>query len=562
MKALVARLLNRIAEFYSARGGNVAIIFGLAALPIAGLVGASVDYSRANSVRAHVQSALDSTALMMSKNAATTTDLKAAARAYFVALLDNPKVAGTIDDVVYTPGSSSLTIKGSATLQTEFMGIVGFPSLNISTSSTVTWGNTRLRVALVLDTTGSMASAGKISALQAATKSLLAQLEIAATNPGDVYVSIVPFSKNVNLGSGNSTATWIDWTDWEAEPASLDTAHGGSKPSGWNNVGPGSDCPFSSSNNYAAYGFGCAPDAGSTSTVSKIPSSGSTSGYICPGTDTGGKNATKIGIMYNGCYNSITYTCTGSTCTCTGHSSCTCSGNGNSKVCKQPSNYYEHTWRPAGTTAAPAHSTWNGCVTDRGTSAAPSANPDYDRVVTAPVTNNPASQFPAEQNSYCSPAIVGLNYNWITMKSQVDNLYPLGATNQPIGLVWGWQSLVGGGPLTSPPKDSNFRYTEVIILLSDGLNTLNRWNGNGSTTNTSVDNRMYDSTGAGTCANIKAAGITVYTIQVNTDGDPTSTLLRNCASDAAKFSMLTSATQIMTTFNQIGTALTSLRVAQ
>jgi hypothetical protein len=148
------------------------------------------------------------------------------------------------------------------------------------------------------------------------------------------------------------------------------------------------------------------------------------------------------------------------------------------------------------------------------------------------------------------------------MKTQVDNLYPLGATNQPIGLVWGWQSLVGGGPLTAPPKDSNYTYTEVIILLSDGLNTLNRWNGNGSATNTSVDNRMYDSTGAGTCANIKAAGITVYTIQVNTDGDPTSTLLRNCASDPAKFSMLTSATQIVTTFNKIGTALTSLRVAK
>ena len=36
--------------------------------------------------------------------------------------------------------------------------------------------------------------------------------------------------------------------------------------------------------------------------------------------------------------------------------------------------------------------------------------------------------------------------------------------------------------------------------------------------------------GSGTCANIKAAGITIYTIQVNTGGDPTSTLLQNCAS--------------------------------
>ena len=32
-----------------------------------------------------------------------------------------------------------------------------------------------------------------------------------------------------------------------------------------------------------------------------------------------------------------------------------------------------------------------------------------------------------------------------------------------------------------------------------------------------------------TCNNIKAAGITLYTMQVNTGGDPTSTLLQNCA---------------------------------
>ena len=51
---------------------------------------------------------------------------------------------------------------------------------------------------------------------------------------------------------------------------------------------------------------------------------------------------------------------------------------------------------------------------------------------------------------------MGLSYIWFTMKTQVDCLYPQGATNQPIGLVWGWQSLVGGGPLTAPAKDSSY----------------------------------------------------------------------------------------------------------
>ncbi len=148
------------------------------------------------------------------------------------------------------------------------------------------------------------------------------------------------------------------------------------------------------------------------------------------------------------------------------------------------------------------------------------------------------------------------------MTSVVNGLTPNGSTNQPIGLVWGWQSLVGGGPLAAPAMDSSYTYQQVIILLSDGLNTQDRWYGNGSSTSTSVDYRMYSPSGTGTCANIKAAGITLYTIQVNTGGDPTSTLLQNCASDSTKFFLLTSASQIITTFNTIGTNLTKLRIAQ
>jgi hypothetical protein len=57
---------------------------------------------------------------------------------------------------------------------------------------------------------------------------------------------------------------------------------------------------------------------------------------------------------------------------------------------------------------------------------------------------------------------------------------------------------------------------------------------------------------------------TIYTIQVNTSSpaDPTSTVLKNCASSPDKFYMLTSSTQILTTFNTIGTALSKLRLAK
>jgi hypothetical protein len=65
-----------------------------------------------------------------------------------------------------------------------------------------------------------------------------------------------------------------------------------------------------------------------------------------------------------------------------------------------------------------------------------------------------------------------------------------------------------------------------------------------------------------TCTNIKAAGITLYTVQVDTGNDPTSTPLQNCATDSTKFFLLTTANQIITTFNTIGRNISKLHIAR
>jgi hypothetical protein len=170
--------------------------------------------------------------------------------------------------------------------------------------------------------------------------------------------------------------------------------------------------------------------------------------------------------------------------------------------------------------------------------------------------------FAAEQYGSCSQPAMPLSYNWSTMATLVDNLSPNGNTNQGIGLAHGWMSLVGGGPYPTPPaKDPNYTYQTIIILLTDGLNTQNRWY---------ADQASIDARQKTTCDNIYAAGITLYTIQVNTGGDPTSTLLQNCAGDptkskypdTSKFYLLTSANDMVATFAQIGTQLSKLRVAR
>ena len=201
---------------------------------------------------------------------------------------------------------------------------------------------------------------------------------------------------------------------------------------------------------------------------------------------------------------------------------------------------HHHTWTPNN------HNTWNGCVMDR--------DQNYDTMNTAPGAGS--TLFPAEQYSYCPVPLMGLSYDWNALNAKIDAMTPNGGTNQAIGLAWGWQSLTNL-PLSIPPKGGNYQYQQIIILLTDGLNTQDRWYGNGSSQSPQVDTRQET-----LCSNIKASGIILYTVQVNTDGDPTSTLLQQCASDSSKFFLLTTANQIVTTFNAIGTSLAQLHLSK
>src|SRR6185312_4951964 len=129
-----------------------------------------------------------------------------------------------------TTNGSALTLGASGFIETTFTRIMGVNQLNIGSSSTIKWGNQRLRVALVLDNTGSMASAGKIDALKTATKNLLNQLKAVVSVQGDVYVSIIPFVKDVNADPNNKSKNWIDWTDWDKNNGTCKNYSGATAP--------------------------------------------------------------------------------------------------------------------------------------------------------------------------------------------------------------------------------------------------------------------------------------------------------------------------------------------
>jgi Putative Flp pilus-assembly TadE/G-like/von Willebrand factor type A domain len=443
-KAFFERLRRHARELRLANGANVTITFALATIPMFGFVGAAVDYSHANSVKAAMQAAADSTALMLSKDVSSLTDsqLQTKANDYFRSLFNRPEVTGLTINVSYTQSTSTqLKLQATSDVKTSLMGILGFSFLHVGVNSQVKWGNTRLRVALALDNTGSMNDDGKMDALKIATANLLDQLKTAAKTNDDVYVSIIPFNRDVNVGKSNYKQDWIKWS------GQTDT---------WDE----------NNGNCAGYGGGVAPNS---------------------------------------------------------QRSCLSAGG---------------KWN------AKNHNSWNGCVMDR--------DQDYDTTNAAPDAGNTATLFPADQYGSCPVEMEALTYDWTALSNKVNSMTPNGMTNQTIGLQWAFQSLTAS-PFAIPPKDPNYKYSDVIILLTDGLNTQSRF----TSSQSAIDARMTMA-----CNNAKAAGITIYAVQVNTGGDPTQNVLKQCASDNSKFFELKRANDMVSTFNSIGIALSKLRIAE
>jgi hypothetical protein len=173
-----------------------------------------------------------------------------------------------------------------------------------------------------------------------------------------------------------------------------------------------------------------------------------------------------------------------------------------------------------------------------------------------------AEEYVGNNERYCKtgndpymPPIKPLSYDWTALKTTIDSMQPTGNTNQGIGMAWAWLTLgVGVPPFNAPPKDTaNYTYKDAIILLSDGLNTENRY----STRSSQIDARQKI-----LCANAKAGNIEVYTVQVNTGGDAESAVLKECASAPNKFYHIKDAGQTASVFNSIGQSLAKLRVAK
>lgn len=206
------RLFRR---FKSDESGATAIMFGLSLIPVIGLVGGAVDYSRAARAHSELQKAVDAATIVLTRAPASASqaDLESQAKA-LVGANFHPDASVQLDPIRVSRTGRAIQVAASGSVQTAIMAVMGMDRMNISTEAHGTSGGKNIELALVLDNTGSMNEVvkgrRKIDELKSASLDLLSILQKSTTSADQIKVSIVPFDTQVRVDAAtHRNADWL-----------------------------------------------------------------------------------------------------------------------------------------------------------------------------------------------------------------------------------------------------------------------------------------------------------------------------------------------------------------
>lgn len=530
--------------------GSIAVWFSLAILPSMFAVGAAVDYSRAASYKTKLQQATDGAALAAAVVAPTKTDkdIQDQTLNYLKGFLKGEDIDVRIDSLYISPGRTEVKLQTSATYKPIMMRTQDSVPITLAAKSSTMVSNNYYEIALVFDTSGSMASSAggvsKMQSAQTAAKKLVDTMFAAPEAAKRTRISLVPFAASVNAGSQYIGADWTDklglssihWQNIDRTGSTwlplnrfeifseLGVNFGGcfeSRPDNWGvtDMAPQAGSPDSFFVPYFA------PDEPGTE--------GQSTYYLNNGSN---KSSGKNDVKYT--YNNSYIDDDGGACTTMPSSKDPQARQ--SRVCKYK------------------------------------INKDSKKITTS------SDRGP---NHRCdTKPIVRLTDNTTALKSAIDALNPDGKnTNGFEGVAWGWRTISPNTPFSDGKDYTDTKTTKILILLTDGENA---WN-SASNHNKSLyspfgfykDERIgqgVDSSGKArdaidakmkkTCDNMKSAGVKVYTIGFSTPNDKIDSkglsLLKNCASSDNMFYVAENAQSLYSVFEEIARNIGQLRLTQ
>jgi hypothetical protein len=122
-----------------------------------------------------------------------------------------------------------------------------------------------------------------------------------------------------------------------------------------------------------------------------------------------------------------------------------------------------------------------------------------------------------------------LSSDHAAVKRQIQAMRPYMWTHIALGFEFGWHVLSSNAPFSEGVPGSDKDTMKVLVLLTDGKQTVEAFGAGGSETPEDGERNLEQ-----LCRNAKAAGVTVAIVALDLDDEPTVARLRDCASDPDK----------------------------
>ncbi len=600
------RLKNRLMEYLSDQRGAVAVLFGIAVIPVIGLVGATMDYSRAANVQTQLQGALDGAILTIAHDRdKSDAEVEETVRSYVDALVDGAHTARQLTlEVDRSQEDSLVQLTARMQVDTTILELMGIENIEVGAYSAVSAEFRSLEVALVLDNTGSMRR--RMDTLRTAAQDFVDVVTEDGENE-NASISLVPYVAAVNIGNDRQMEGFIDTEGESRWHAELIETRWLAKYNwcNWPNGGGGGNDPWDNS------------DGGNDG--ASLQTSPDTSPWTIPGfhLDT-----------FARAYDTIAGELIGVRAA-------------HAQIQANPS--YPHRVIDGCYIANPDNIShwqlfedidvdWKGCV---------EARPEpYDVLDTPPDSSNPdtlwvpyfwtddsdrfafwvdrfsnnwiadmplitdtnlarsvrgrtrsvmkytsANSMDIDEtppstrgpNMACGDPIIALTNDYNVISNAISDMshWFNGGTQTAQGVAWGWRALSPTPPFTEgQPYDE---VTKIMVVMTDGENWLVpsdndallsdysayghlRMGRMGTTTNAARE--YIDSRTVATCNNAKAAGVIVYTVTFGLNNPDTREVWDTCASDTAMSYHVNTASELVGAFNSIAVEVGDLRLTR
>ncbi len=189
----------------SDRHGGVAIFIAAMIIPLVAFLGVATDAARGYLVKSRLSYALDAAGLAGARVMFSPTrdqDI----RMYFDANFPPQYMGATVDGPVFTVDAQGevLTVSATATIDSLFVGLIGFPTITVNSGTEVTRKTELLEVVLAIDMSGSMNSGAgggqsRIAAARSAALELVDILFGSDTVKSLLKIGVVPWNGKVNI---------------------------------------------------------------------------------------------------------------------------------------------------------------------------------------------------------------------------------------------------------------------------------------------------------------------------------------------------------------------------